>query len=472
MAADGTIMELTSRGKKDVFFIQNPQYSWFDGGYERRNPTARDTINQYPASPALFGSWIEIELPRTADILQNFDVHITMPTWLPLEIQAINNNGKDVVEIESDMVDPAAPLVAARGRYGWTNGIADHVIDKWELFADSLKICEGFGIINSVYTYSKTTQARAPLYHQSSGYHDGSLKAIQRAAMPPRLSCRIPIPGCQWEGGPGFPLCAVQAQRLYVRLRISRKEDLTESSRLWTDASSGLPVFDVCPAPWGRKKIWVNGSETEYRTIPEWELGQPYMYAQCTVLHLDDETRAEIQCRPLEIPFQKFIYELINFDEATWQVGNPVTKVLETRGFFDALYVRFWHEARDRQNKYRDTLAPGGYEWVNNISLIVNGVERVFTWDPKKLRQLSSNTQLPRDIRDPLYYMIFGEPQDHEPAGTLFLSRTHKAVLRFTIGALPYDPAVRSKFVYVYLMGIAWNIMDISGGQVRLRFAD
>lgn len=462
-------MELTSRGKKDAFFIQNPQYTWFGGDYERRSASARDVITQYAPSPALFGSWIEIELPRTADLLQYFDLHITMPTWLPTQIQ--NENFTKVIEIESDMIDPSTGL-SAKGRYGWSNGIADNVIQKWELYADTQKICEGFGIINSVYTYSKTTQARAPLYHEASGYHDGSLKEIQRAATPSQLSCRIPLPGCQWEGGAGLPLCALLNQRLYVRIFIARKEDLAESSRLWTDVTSGLPVYDVCPRPWGKKRIFVDGNDSGLRTIPEWELGQPYVYARCTVLHLDDEARQDIVKRPIALPFQKFIYELINFDEATWQIGNPVTKVLETRGFFDAIYIRFWHEARDSQNKYRDTLAPGGYEWVNDISLIVNGVERVFTWDPKKLRQLSSNTQMSRDIRDPLYYMIFGEPQDHEPAGSLFLSRTHKAVLRFTIGALPYDPAGKSKFVYVYLMGVAWNILDISNGQARLRFSD
>lgn len=469
MAAEGTLMELTSRGKKDAFFIQNPQYTWFGGDYERRSATTRSVLTQYPASPAQFGSWVEIELPRNADILKHFDIHIAMPTWLPQDIAA--QNFTHTVEIESDMINPSTGL-PARGRYGWSNGIADNVVAKWELYADTNKLCEGYGIVHSIYYYTKTTQARAPLYHQSSGYHDGSNKAIQRAATPPVLSCRIPLPGCQWEGGPGLPLCALLNQRLYVRVRLAPKEDLAESSRLWTDVTTGLPVFDVCPAPWGKKRIFVDGVDSGSRTVAEWELGQPHVHARCTVLHIDDDARDEIMQRPLQIPYHRYVYELLNFDEASWQVGRPVAKVLDVRGFFDAIYIRFWHEARDRQNKYRDTLAPGGYEWVNDISLIVNGVDRIFTWDPKKLRQLSSNTQLPRDIRDPLYYMIFGEPKDNEPAGTLFLSRTHKAVLRFTIGALPADPAVRSKFVYVYLMGVAWNILDVQGGQARTRFAD
>jgi hypothetical protein len=261
---------------------------------------------------------------------------------------------------------------------------------------------------------------------------------------------------------------------------IARKEDLVESSTLYTDASSGLPVYDVCPRPWGRRRIWwtagLSGStppvDSTYVTKAEWEIGQPYLYARCGVLHLDDEPRETLARMPLELPYQRFVYELIQFDESAWIVGNQVSKVLETRGFFDALFIRFWHEARDVQNKYRDTLAPGGYEWVNNISLIVNGVERVFSWDPKHLRQLASHTQLERDIRDPLYYMIFGRPQDHEPAGSLFLSRTHKVSLRFTIGALPVDPATRSRYVYVYLMGVAWNILDIKNGRAAPRFAD
>lgn len=466
-------MELTSRGKKDAYFIQNPRRTWFGADYERRSGSVRDVILQYPENPAAFGSWVDIELPRTADLITRFEVRIQMPSWLPPQVEALNRT--HVVEIENtEVLHPTGPNAGQPtwARYGWSNGIADNVIARWELYADIIKLCEGYGIIHSVYNYSKTTHSRAPILHEEAGYHDGSSKMIQRNATPPQLSCRIPIPGCQWEGSGGLPICAMLQQRLRLRLFLAPKTALVESTALYIDGPSGLPVFDTCPAPWGGKRIRINGTVSGYRTVNEWELGQPYIYASCTVVHLDQEARDELMRRPIELPFHKYLYEFLNLDERSWQVGNQIVKHLETKGFYDALYVRFWHDARMRQNKYRDTLAPGGFEWISQLALVINGQQRIATWDPKKLRQLANNVQLPRDIHDPLYYLIFGEPIDNEPAGTLYLSRTHKAQLNFTVANLPVDPATRSKYVYVYLLGLAWNILDIRDGQAKPQFLD
>jgi hypothetical protein len=471
MASDGTLLELTSRGKKDAYFIQNPRRTWFGADYERRSGSTRNIIRQFPENPAQFGSWVDIELPRTADVMTRFEIRIELPSWLPPEVEALNRT--HVVEIENtDILDPITSQ-PTKARYGWSNGIADNLIQRWELYADTLKLCEGYGVIHSVYNYSKTTHSRAPILHAAAGYHDGSSKMIQRNATPTQLTCRIPVPGCQWEGAGGLPICAMLQQRLYIRLYIAPKTAMVESTALYIDEATKLPVFDPCPAPWGNKRIFINGSAAAgYRTLREWQIGQPYLYASCTVVHLEEELRNELMRRPIELPYHKYLLELLNFDERSWQVGNQIVKHLETKGFYDALYVRFWHDARMRQNKYRDTLAPGGFEWVSKLSLVINGRERVATWDPKKLRQLANNTQLQRDIHDPLYYLIFGEPVDHEPAGTLYLSRTHKAQLNFTVENLPIDPATRSKYVYVYLLGVAWNILDIRDGQAKPRFLD
>ena len=476
MPNEGSFVELASRGKKDAFFIQNPEYTWFDGGaWEPRNPSARDVIYKYPLSPAQFGTTIEIELPRNADILKHFDIMITMPTWLPPGV-AVQNFIRPI-KLQAPLTNPSTGQPAF-GCYGWSNGTADNVIDKWELYADTYKVAEGNGIINSSYWDSRTTHARAPLYHQSAGYHDGSTKAIQRAATLPQICCRIPLPGCQYEGGPGFPICAMLKQRLYVRLYIAPKERLVESSVLWVDFATQLPMFDSCPQPWGGHTILFKDSVTGqfvdsgYRTLQAWEMGQPEIFARCQVLQLEDEMRETLIARPLSMPYQRFVVDQLAFDETTWQIGNTVSKVLETCGFFDAIYVRFWHDARRRQNKYLDTLAPGGAEWVSTMSLVVNSVERVFSWNPTNLRKLANNSQLSRDIKDNYYFLVFGEPIDREPAGSLFLSRTHKSLLRFQIAALPTDPATHSRFVYVSLLGIAWNVLDIRDGQVRIRFAD
>ena len=84
------MLELLSRGKKDAYQIQDPSYTWFGSHYDRRSPTTREYRNLTPENPPRFGQSFDIILPSDGDILTAFDLRITMPTWLPLDIAVIN----------------------------------------------------------------------------------------------------------------------------------------------------------------------------------------------------------------------------------------------------------------------------------------------------------------------------------------------------------------------------------------------
>jgi hypothetical protein len=368
--------------------------------------------------------------------------------------------------------------------YGWTNDIADILISRWEFYADSIKLCEGYGIMNSYYYYNTTTHNKAPILHAASGYHDGTDRSIQLNATPPELAFQVPLPGCQWDGSPGLPICAIRGQRLRLRVYIEERSKLVESSQLVPIPGSGLPdlssnYFDRAPAPWDNKRIIVNGTIRSDRTEPIYVLGNPYIYAKLHVLHLDDESRTAIAAKPIELHFHRQINQILEFDTTNFIIGTMIAELLEIRGFFDAILVRFLSRARKFQNKYFDTLPPPSSnsritprEWVSSITFIVNAYDRAIQLNPTQLRTLANNTKQRRDILDAIYYFVFGEPYEHEPAGSLFLSRTHKAQLNFTIDYLPSDPAIQNNSLYLYLLGIAWNILDIKNGQMRARFQD
>ena len=44
------------------------------------------------------------------------------------------------------------------------------------------------------------------------------------------------------------------------------------------------------------------------------------------------EARDELMRRPIELPYHKYLYEFLNLDERSWQVGNQIVKHLETKG--------------------------------------------------------------------------------------------------------------------------------------------
>lgn len=458
--SDGTLLELTSRGKQDSYFIQGASRSWFGTDYVRRSPATRQVRDQYPENHARFGKWIDIELPRASDILVAVQIRIKMNTWLPPAIAALNRTEK--VEIESQ-----TPGVWAQ--YGWTNGIANYLIKRWALFADNLMITEGTGEFNSWYPEIGTTQLHAPLIHKYTGTHDGSNQSIQRAATPPELVFRLPLIGCQEERDVGLPICAIKGQRLYLRLWLRDLKDLVES----TDLCGGLaplPFYETSPAPWGRCRIRVNGVIQSERTYLEHEVKPPTIYGKFDVLNVDNELQEALRAHPLQIQFREQRQEYFHIADQEWNGGAKYRHNVEINGFFQMMFLTLMSQARNAQNKYRDVNPPGGGDWLEALALTVNGYNRYETLLPRKFTELASNVQLPRDIEMNVYYMIFGYAPDGEPAGVLNISRTHKTTLQLQLKDTPADPADPSHTTFAALYGLTWNVLDIAGDRCQVRF--
>ncbi len=467
--SDGTIMELLSRGKQDAYFHQGAQRTWFGAEYQRRSPSAREIRINHTENPPAWGHYVDIELPRTGDVLMSADIRIQMPTWLPPTIAALNR--KDRIDIESQ----TPGLVS---RYGWTNGIANYLIKRWALYSDNLMLVEGWGAFNSWFPDMETTHFHAPLLHASTGTHDGSDRAIQRAATVPEIVFRIPLIGCQNDQDVGLPLCALRAQRLYLRLWLADKTELVESTVLTAGAGGvpqivdGEPVYEICPAPWGYKRIYVNGVDSGERTAREHEVRAPTIYGRFAVLHLDPELRDAMTKEPQQILFRQQHREDFTITDREWNPAARYHRRLSIHGFFQALFLGLISTARRRQNKYRDVSSPGGGEWLVDLALSVNGQERIDFWPPKKFQELANNTQLRRDVEVDLYYLIFGVNPDGEPAGTCNLSRTQKATLILQLNDVPVDPAEATNQADATLMGLSWNVFDVHDGMGRLRYPD
>jgi hypothetical protein len=469
---EGAIAELVSRGKKDAFFNQNPQRTWFGTNYTRRPATTLDTIIQLPSTPAAFGTRIDIELPRTADIIRSCDIRIQMPTWLPPAVAAYNLEANSNVRIESPPLDiPSVYLKPVA--YGWANGFPNFLIQKWQLLADSFIITEGYGNYSSWEPYMTTDSNRAPILNAIAGQSSESDTDIQNRATPPILSFRVPLPGCQHSRDTGLPLCALQSkQKLFLRLWLAPKEKLVESGKL-SNIVADIPTYDTCPVPWGGRRIYYNlNTPTEYVTLQESQIGQPTIEAYFKVEYLDAETRTALASIPHSIPYKSQYFDQLVFDKTTWIVGNTVKKILNIRGYFQAMFVQFASSLRIQENKWRDCNPPGGGSWVSWMTLIINAIPRINQWDTQQLQTVAQNIRLPRDIPDNLFLLQFGTEIDHEPAGAFFLTRTHKAELQFQVGDFALNPDVTGEYVTAYLYGQGWDILDIKDGIAVNRFPD
>ena len=463
-------MELVSRGKKDAYFIQDANKSFFGAPYVRRSPSARETYYQETESPPIFGQYVDIEIPRVGDVLMSAEVRIKMPTWLPPAIAKLNAG----ISLDANgSYTPDIRVGPAKLHYGWTNGIANFLIQRWVLMMDSITIQEGFGDYNDWQPLSDTTHLKAPLLNYSTGTHDGSESNIQRNATPPELTFKVPLVGCNGTKDVGLPLICLRAQRLVLRLFLQKKELLIESG---VDVSGN---YEICPEPWGQP-VYVNGVATGV-TMSKYGIGNPVIRGRFELLHVDEETRAAIKTKKHEIVLKQQCRQDFVLDNTAWPTGPGLTSSknirIELQGLFQRLFLGLTSYARNRQNKYRDLSPAGGgvlkenREFLSSLSVQINSQERISPWSTATFQELSQNLQLSRDVSRKLYFIVFGSSDLDSPLGAINLARTQKAVLVMALNNILPD-ATGSRLTLASLMGDAWNILDIKEGIATVRYMD
>ena len=137
------------------------------------------------------------------------------------------------------------------------------IFSKWELYADNYKICDGYpSEFSSWYPYSQSTFNKIPVGYQRSAYTNETAYEVTGNATPSTLVCSIPIPGCQRADDVGFPICAVHNQKLLLRFYLQPLQKLVQSTPYYDSSGfpilvNGQPIYDPCPAPWGRRPLWI-----------------------------------------------------------------------------------------------------------------------------------------------------------------------------------------------------------------------
>jgi hypothetical protein len=475
--SEGAFMELVARGKKDAYFIQDAEKTFFGTPYTKRSPSTLETYYQETEGPAIFGQFVDIEIPRVGDFLTSVEVRIQMPTWLPSDIAALN---KTIHRDASGNYVPDIRIQSGQGsgliHYGWTNGIANFLIKRWVLRMDSIEIQEGFGDYNDWQPLSDTTHLKAPVLNYATGSHDGAESNIQRNATPPYLTFKVPIVGCD---GIGLPLAALKGQRLVLRLFLNSKELLVESG------TYGPGDYEICPEPWGGHPVYVNGVQQGI-TADKYAVGNPHIRGRFEIVHVDEELRQALQKEDHAIVYKQQRRQDFVLDDSMWPQGQGLITNknirIDLQGLFQRLFLGLTSYVRTRQNKYRDLSPPiEGYgsvllenrEYLSSLSVSINSQERISPWATSTFQELSQNLQMTRDITRKLYFIVFGvSPDSDGPGGAINLARTQKAVLNIALNNILPDIQLGSKKTLASLMGDAWNILDIKGGIATVRYMD
>lgn len=463
----GGLLELVARGKKDIFFTNNPQVSWFHSVYNKSAAFTKEIYHARPRNIPEWGRYADFDIEQRGDIVRNFHLLIALPTWLPESVRTINNTG--IVTDTSGVT------------FGYTNRVGFQMIDRIQFFNDNVLIHDLYGEyldwrLRMSYDFGTTY-----LYSTSVGSRTDTPLDIGRSSTGAVL--RVPLPLLGWNSisDPGLPLSALRNCRYRIRVWIRPYRDVLV-------ASDGR----LSPNPFGQSLLVKQTATSAVQSWPEKTLGASCMRnldisLESTVLYLANNVNIWLKATGFKFPFRHVQYRPYTIDDNIMNaVANgaslsiPVS--LEFSGSADRFFVAFRSDASTLAGQ-RDVLTPPlniGYDTTYASSLRINiaNIDRIDNWEPAVFREVTSywkNRRLALNTlsgADDIYTFTFGGYDKGEPAGTLNFSRAVLPTMYITPASVMWDTRNISRRTFVIIYCESWNIYDIRNGRGTLMFDD
>ena len=464
-SAEGSLLELVARGKKDVYFMTSDKSAHVPFSYNILTwPATIDEVRQtQPLNMIDFGRSVEWDMEVFGDIMINASLVVELPSWLPLAIAP-----KNQTNIISD----------AQGQtYGYTQGIGAFLFEQIQFYQDQLLLQEFSGDFLYSWFHLQSSLAQEALVLKEMGCHDGSPLEIQRNATPKKLTLRLPLIGCAHPDEGGFPFVCLPGQKFRIRCKLRRLEDIVE-------CSSG----SIKPTPWARSDLKVtdrNGVQTPFTPIPRELIARPLITLETTQRYVRQDLQALLKKHKFEIPFLRPFENKLSLDPSDYiAVGNGgtsyVTKRIDGRHPAESILIMFQSEYRLERNQLWNLKNPFGTgEYYNLLELLIAAKEREKQRDPRHWENISAFTKAEKCPGIPISLLSFTvgpqygnkAPEQRRPCGTVNMTSADKPTLWLDIkDTLP--TSLGQKRVTMRVISIGWGIYSIEADRGVLLFGN
>jgi hypothetical protein len=466
-ARTGGLLELVARGKKDLFFTNNPTVSYYHSVYKTASATTKELYQLMPRNTPEWGNWVDFDLEQKGDLASKFYLRVQLPTWLPPAVA----NQTSLVTYDGGVT------------YGYCQNVGYQMIKKVQVFNDTMLVQELYGEyldwrLRGAYESGTVLTAAAQI-----GYHNESPLAIGRAASPGLL--RVPLPLLGWQGitDPGFPLCVCKKQRFRVRVWLRSLEELVV-------CSDGR----LSPKPWNGVRLSVQTMaggpiDTTQVTLPYTSLKTITLSLETEQRYIPADVRLFLQSRTLRIPFRHVQFHTTAVEHNSVVAASPpynssvtLPVPIEFIGPSDRLLVGFRKNAATQAGQ-RTVLAP----MVSSLRLNIANLDRIKAWDPAIFREVSAyhkQSRMPlaaygstipgsKDVPLEVYTLSFGGYDYGKPAGTVSFTRAVLPVLYYIVAPAAIDarlPADRGGFALIYCE--SWNVFQFANDGGKQMFDD
>ena len=464
-SAEGSLLELVARGRKDVYFSSSDKSASVPFSYAMNPwPATIDETRQTQSLNAIdFGRSVEWEMEIFGDILIAASFVIELPSWLPPQISALN---------------PRTGLIDSSGNtYGYTQGIGAFLFEQIQFYQDQLLLQEFTGDFLYSWFHLQSSLAQEALILKELGCHDGSPLEVQRNATPKKLTLRLPLIGCAHPDEGGFPFVCLPGQKFRIRCKLRRLEDLVE-------CSSG----SIKPTPWARSDLKVtdrNGVQTPFTPIQKELIGRPSITLETTQRYVRQDLQALLKQNKFEIPFLRPFENKLSLDPSDYiAVGNGgtsyVTKRIDGRHPAESILIMFQSEYFLERNQLWNLKNPKGTgEYYNLLELLIAAKEREKQRGPKHWEHISPFTKAEKCPGLPISLISFTigpqygnkAPEQRRPSGAVNMSSADKPTLWMDIiDTLP--TSLGQKRVCMRVISIGWGVYSIEAQRGTLMFGN
>jgi hypothetical protein len=446
---NGGLLELVSRGKKDTYFTHDAKRSFFNGLYSKCAAFTEEIYVTQPRNAGAFGTWVEFPIEHRGDLVRDFRLRLSLPTWLPSAAAAANGTGLVTLLDGSTL--------------GYVNGVGYYALEHIQLFNDQILLQEFWGEELAWRQAQLSSDVQTVALGVTLGFRYETALAVGRSATP--STYYVPIPLCE------LPLVALSGSRLRLRVLLRRLEDLIVSS------TGGAYV-----SPWGRglsvQATQGGPIDTSQVILARDQIAAPGLSLEATQVYVPKDVRHWLKSRSWQIPLQQIQQQLFTLEDNQYNLASTTATAvtlplrLDMIGAVTQLLFAVQSLGSIRSNLLNVYTATDGSAFLSAVRLNIANIDRVQSFTTDIYQYVTPYWKHVRTNLDSIYTMPFGGVEEKQPAGTLNLTRATRPVFYITLNAVPYDFRSAGRTAYLRIYAQSWNVLEVENGICKLKFAE
>jgi Large eukaryotic DNA virus major capsid protein/Major capsid protein N-terminus len=433
----GGLLQLVAYGAQDVYLTGNPQITFFKAVYRRHTNFAIEAIEQTFNGNATFGSRVTCQISRNGDLINR--------VYLQLKL---TNKTQNV--------------------YAKYFGL--RVINYVEIEIGGQRIDKHYAHWLYIWNELSLPVAKRDGYNQMVGAFGGLVNYVTDATKA-SINDTLYVPLEFWfcrNVGLALPLIALQYHEVKINLNFE-----TEDKCKLTGGDAGSPTFTA--------SLWVDYiflDTDERRRFAQ--LSHEYLIEQLQFTGEEAVTTTSVKAKlNFNHPCKELVWFIYNNDNNTNNWFNYTTKVnaiVAADNSTEAYFNKLHYDGLTGNNS--EVLYAANP--VNNAKLVLNGNDRFSQRTGayfNLVQPFQHHENVPANAGINVYSFAL-KPEEHQPSGTLNMSRIDTAVLNLDIydktTALGYSATLKyvSTNCSLFVYATNYNVLRILSGMGGLAYSN